>query len=231
MIGNWPCTLPDGTISEELVVRHGAGSGPRLLIVPPLFSEHNLMRRQLALLMQCLAEAQIETVLPDLPGWNESLQPLERQSLPFWRDAVAEAAHLHEATHVLAVRSGALLVPSSLNGWAYAPQSGSKLLRGMVRARTIASKEAGQPETSEDVFERGRSSGVTLAGWPIGATMFAELETAEPPTREGLVEIRQNEVGGPALWLRAESAEDAAQAASLARLICAAIADAGEPEG
>ena len=81
VIGNWPCTLPDGTVSEELIVRHGAGSEPRLLVIPPLYGEHNLMRRMLVETMRRLADAQIDTVLPDLPGWNESLQSLEKQTL------------------------------------------------------------------------------------------------------------------------------------------------------
>ena len=229
MIGNWPCTLPDGTVSEELVVRHGAGQGPRILIIPPLFSEHNLMRRQLVEMMRRLAEARIDSVLPDLPGWNESLVHLGSQTLAYWRDAMAEAAQFHGATDVLAVRSGALLLPVSLNGWSYAPHSGAKLLRAMIRARTIASRETGKAETSEELIEVGRRSGITLAGWTIGATMFAELEQAVPIAGERIVEISQSEVGGPALWLRAESGEDSDQAARLAAILSAGIAGSGSP--
>lgn len=227
MIGIWPCTLPDGAVSEELVASQGTGDRPKLLIIPPLFSEQNLMRRQLAELMRKLAEAGIDSVLPDLPGWNESLQPLEKQTLAFWRSAMAEAAQVHGARHVLAVRSGAILIPETLTGWSYAPHSGAKLLRAMIRARTIASREAGQAETSEEIYELGRRDGVMLAGWPISAAMFAELEVAEPAERDGLVEIKQGQVGGPALWLRAEAAEDAEQVKSLAGIIAAGIADAG----
>ena len=228
MIGTWLCTLPDGTTSEELVVRHGAGSGPTLLIIPPLFSEHNLLRRFLVEVMRALAEVRIDTVLPDLPGWNESLAPLEQQTFGFWRTAMAQAAEYHEVTHVLAMRSGALLVPPGIGGWVLAPQSGAKLLRAMVRARTIASREAGTAESSETLYEMARVQGITLAGWPLGATMVRELEAAEPVAASKLVEIAQTSLGGPGLWLRAEPGEDAGQAARLADLIAAAVAGAQE---
>ena len=223
MIGNWPCTLPDGTISEELIVRHGAGSESGLLIIPPLFGEHNLMRRLLVETMRRLADAQIDTVLPDLPGWNESLQSLDKQTLSSWRSAMADAARMHGVTHVLAVRSGALIVPPGLSGWSYAPQSGAKLLRAMVRARTIASREAGQAESSDDLYAMGRKSGLELAGWPISPAMFRELELAEPLVGDILTEITQGEVGGAGLWLRAEPGDNPEQATKLAAIISAGI--------
>ena len=227
MIGNWPCPLPDGTITEELVMRCGDGSGPRLLIIPPLFSEHNLMRRMLAEVMRRLADAQIDTVLPDLPGWNESLQPLAQQTLSSWHLAMAEAARFHGATAVLAVRSGALIAPSGIPGWAYAPQSGAKLLRAMIRARTIASREAGQAESSDELFAMGRESGIDLAGWPIGPVMFGELEQAEPQVSGTLTEITQGEVGGAGLWLRAEPGDNRDQAEKLAAIIAAGMSGTG----
>ena len=223
MIGNWPCTLPDGTISEELIVCHGAGSESGLLIIPPLFGEHNLMRRLLVETMRRLADAQIDTVLPDLPGWNESLQSLDKQTLSSWRSAMADAARMHGVTHVLAVRSGALIVPPGLPGWSYAPQSGSKLLRAMVRARTIASREPGQAESSDDLYAMGRKSGLELAGWPISPAMFRELELAEPLVGDILTEITQGEVGGAGLWLRAEPGDNSEQATRLAAIISAGI--------
>ena len=130
---------------------------------------------------------------------------------------------MHGVTHVLAVRSGALIVPPGLPGWSYAPQSGSKLLRAMVRARTIASREAGQAESSDDLFAMGRKSGLELAGWPIGPAMFRELEPAEPLAGDILTEGSQGEVGGAGLWLRAEPGDSPEQAAKLAAIITAGI--------
>lgn len=225
-IDSWPCALPDGRVSDELAIRTGPGETRlRLLVIPPLFAEHNLLRRQIVEVMRNFQAAEIDAILPDLPGQNESLQPLNAQTIAFWTDAMAEASRAFGAAKILAIRSGALLVPSDAGGWLYAPHSGAKLLRGMIRARVIASREAGQAENSEDLFERGRQEGLTLGGWPINAEMFRELEAATPPTRDGLLEIDQRDIGGPGLWLRAEPGESAEQAARLAQIILTDIPD------
>lgn len=219
MIRTWSCPLPDGTISEELVVSHGAGGETRILVVPPLFDEHNKLRRQLVDVMRRFADAEVMTFLPDLPGWNESTAALDQQTLAYWRLAMAAAAQHFDVSHVLAVRSGALLAPEKVTGWLYAPQSGKKLLRAMVRARIISSNEAGHTETSEQIHQTGRDQGLTLAGWHIGAEMFRELESAELPQIDKHRTIDQSCIGGEPLWLRAEPDHDAAQATALANMI------------
>ena len=79
----------DGRAEQLLTI----GSGdPAILFVPPLFDEMNRMRRTLVLAMHALAERDIASTLMDLPGANESLAPLEEQSLTRWREAVAAAA-------------------------------------------------------------------------------------------------------------------------------------------
>ena len=134
------------------------------------------------------------------------------------------AAEAVGATHVLAIRAGALLAPATLPGWNYAPQSGSKLLRSMIRARTVAACEAGRAETAEALLALGRKEGLGLGGWTIGAAMLRALETAEPALAEGQGEIAQAMLGGPGLWLRAEPDEDASQADALAAIIAEHIA-------
>ncbi|QFT78036.1 hypothetical protein [Erythrobacter sp. THAF29] len=219
MIKTWPCTLPDGKVSEELVVWYGASNADNILIIPPLFDEHNKMRRQLIEVMRRLAEGGVDSQLPDLSGWNESLAPLEEQTLAFWREAVIEAAQTLRTSRFLAVRSGALLAPSLMRGWLYAPQTGPKLLRGMIRARIFSNKEAGRTETSEALHERGRAEGLMLSGWPIGPEMFRELETADIADSENHSVIEQSQIGGAGLWLRAEPSEDPRQADALATTI------------
>ncbi|MEL7189178.1 MAG: hypothetical protein AAGK17_06460 [Pseudomonadota bacterium] len=223
MIATWPCSLADGATSDELLVTIGEGDKASLLVIPPLFAEHNLMRRQMVLVMRALANHGIVSHLPDLPGWNESLAPLRLQTLDGWRSVIAQAAEQFGTTHVFAVRSGALLCPPQSQGWLYAPQSGAKLLRAMIRAQGISNREAGIEETSEHMAERGRAEGITLAGWEIGAPLFGELEAAEPLQSDGLTEIAQNGVGSPGLWLRAEPGENAEQAERIAALIAKAI--------
>ena len=134
---------------------------------------------------------------------------------------MAAAAEAFGATHVLAIRAGALVAPSGLAGWRYAPQTGPKLLRAMLRARTIAAREAGLTETSEGLLAEGRERGLMLGGWMIGPALLGELETAEPAPGERQREIAPAELGGPGLWLRAEPSEDAAQADALAALVAA----------
>lgn len=191
----------------------------RVLVLPAWFDEANRMRRFTVETMRHLHRLGIDCLLPDLPGCNESLAPLSEQTLAGWRDAACAAANGYGATHVLALRAGALIAPPTLPGWRYAPQTGPKLLRGLIRARTIAAREAGRPETSEALMASGREAGIVLAGWPIGPDMFGELEQAEPPPSTLQRDIMQAELGGAGLWLRAEPGEDPAQAMALAYII------------
>ncbi|MCT2558760.1 hypothetical protein N0B51_07180 [Tsuneonella sp. YG55] len=196
----------------------------RLLVLPAWFDEANKLRRLTVEVMRRLDLAGIDCVLPDLPGCNESTAKLADQTLASWRTAAAAATEHFAATHVLTVRAGALLAPEGLPGWRYAPVGGRPVLRAMLRARTIAAKEAGRSERTEDLQAMARSEGIELAGWHVGAEMFRELEGAEAPP--GLAEIEQAALGGPALWLRAEPDEDAAQADALAAMVAIGMAGA-----
>lgn len=120
---------------------------------------------------------------------------------------------------VVAMRSGALLAPYEATGCLYAPHSGAKLLRAMVRAQSLANRENGTLQSSEELYETGRTQGVFLGGWMIGAEMFRELETAQAPITDGYGEISQSDLDGAGLWLRAEPGEDEKQAQDLAKLI------------
>lgn len=195
----------------------------RLLIVPPLFEEMNRTRRLLASTMRALDIHGIDSFMPDLPGTNESLQAFASQSLHAWRIAMARAARHFEASHVLALRGGALVFPNTLPGWVIDPVSGSSLLRQLLRARVIAAREAGRQEDSAALLETGRTEGITLAGYDCGPALIAGLDSARP-LDEGQREIRIGELGGAALWLRAEPGDDPVQAARLAAIIAEGIA-------
>ena len=180
------------------------------------------MRRFTVQVMRALDALGIDSFLPDLPGQNESLKPLRDQTLATWQEAASAAAKDIKAGEFLSIRAGALIVPSDLPGHHYAPQTGPKQLRSMIRARTIAASEAGLEETNEVLTSLGREQGITLAGWDIGAPMFRELESAQQSGSAAVID--QKMLGGRGLWLRAEPDEDAAQAERLAALI------AGEQE-
>ncbi|QOV94942.1 hypothetical protein [Novosphingobium sp. ES2-1] len=221
MIARWPCPGPEGQ-SEEYALAFDRGREKRLLIVPPLFDEANRMRRMLVDAMRLLDDAGIDSFLPDLPGCHESLQQFEAQSLHGWRSAMQLVSRHFRATDVLAVRGGALVFPNALPGWALEPAKGAAILRQMIRARVIASREAGVQEDSAALLELGRSEGLELAGWRCGASLIAGLENALPQI-EGHHLIAQGQLGGGGLWLRAEPAAAPEQSAALVRVILSEI--------
>lgn len=216
MIATWQAPLPSGETAEELLVRFDNGQKTRILILPAWFDEANKMRRFTLDIMRTLDEAQIDSFLPDLPGCNESLALLQQQTLENWRKCAVSIAAQIDATHVLAIRSGALLVPAGLSAWLYAPQTGARMLRSMIRARTIAAREAGREETFDALIEMGRREGLTLAGWQMGAQMISDLESATPVENQKHRTIDQKQLGRPGLWLRAEPGEDREQSQTLA---------------
>ncbi len=208
-------TAPGG--AEELAVAFGPPTSPRLLVLPAWFDEGNKLRHFTVEVMRALERRGLASVLPDMPGCNESLAPLEGQDLASWKAAVAAAAQHFACTHVLTIRAAANVAPA-LPGWAYAPVAGKSALRALLRAAVIAAREAGTAETGEELLARGQSDGLMLAGYRLGAGMVAGLATAELPASD-LVTIAQSDLGGPGLWLRAEPGHDASQAESLARIV------------
>lgn len=219
MPATWPCPGPSG-IADEYAVVFDRGRAGRLLIVPPLFEEMNRTRRMLIETQRELDGIGVDSMLPDLPGCNESGQAFSAQSLGSWRGAMAAAARHFAATQVLAVRGGALVFPTSLPGWVLEPQKGGSILRQFLRARVLSAKEAGREENSTDLLEHGRNHGLELAGYRLSAALVAGLDAAVPQD-EGQRVLRQSDLGGSALWLRSEPGEDMAQSAALARIIAA----------
>lgn len=221
---DWPCPAPAGGTRDEMALVFERLGPHRLLVLPAWFDEANKLRRQTVEVMRRLALSDIACILPDLPASNESEAALATLTLADWQEAAEAAAAHFRATHVLAIRAGVILAPPGLPGWAYAPTGGRSTLRGMLRARTIAAKEAGRAERVEDLVEIGRRKGIELAGWHLGADMFRALETAEPSDRLALVE--QADLGGGGLWLRAEPGEAPEQADALAAIIAVGLTSA-----
>lgn len=230
MFSEWPCPLPGGETHDEMARVFQQDRKHRLLVIPPLFDEHNKLRHQLIEVMHRLDLSGIDSVLPDLPGWNESTQPLAEQTLESWRAGIKAAVAHFKPTRFLSVRAGALLVPIGLPGWDYAPVAGKQVLRGMVRARMIAAKEAGREESSDALMDLGRSEGIELAGWHLGAEMVRQLEEASPVESPIRSTIDQATVGGKPLWLRAEPDDDPEQADALAAIIAVALDNSGREE-
>lgn len=219
MISDYPCPSGD----SEYALAFDRGRPHRLLIVPALFEEANRMRRFTVEVMRRLDAAGIDCFLPDLPGCNESLQPLEAQTLDSWRAAMTTAAEHFAATHVLGIRGGILVQPNALPGWRYGPVKGANLLRQMLRARIVGSREAGQTETQEGLLELGAREGLDLVGYRLGVELLEKLQAAVPSTEPNAIEVLQDLIGGGGLWLRAEPGEDRAQADALAAIVAVGI--------
>ena len=202
--------------AEEYAVSFDEGRRPRLLIVPALFEEASRMRRLTVEVMRRLDLAGIDCFLPDLPGCNESPVPLETVTPSDWRSAMASAGNHFRATHVLGVRGGALLTPPGLPGWSYAPAKGASMLRQMIRARILTSREAGVSETQDGLLTAASHLGLELAGYRLSAAFIKEFQGLTPNSSQI---IEQDTIGGGGLWLRAEPDEDRHQADALAAIL------------
>lgn len=220
---SWPCPLADGGTLPEMALGHDQGRLLRLLIVPALFDEANKLRRLTVEVMRRLDRAGIDCFLPDLPGCNESLQPLERQTPEHWRVAMAAAAAHFGATHVLGIRGGGLVAPLTLPGWRYAPINGASILRQLMRARIIAAREVAREESQQGLTELALREGIELAGHRLGAAFVGQFQSLVPVVSPLMQDVPQEMLGTPGLWLRAEPDDDRAQADSLAAIIAIGI--------
>ncbi len=223
MIATWPCPATDGGTADEFAIAFDRDRALRLLIIPAMFDEANRLRRLTVETMRRLDQAGIDCFLPDLPGCNESSQPLGAVSLDHWSNAMLSATQYFRASHVLSMRGGALVVPPSLPGWRYAPVGGASILRQMLRMRILTAREAGREETQDDLLEMGLREGLNLAGFALSPCMVASLQSAAPPEETAQSIIGQDMLGGGALWLRAEPDEDRGQADALAAVIAVGI--------
>ena len=209
--------------SNELAVWCGPqGARDVVLVLPAWFDEANKTRHFTIATMRLLEARGVASVLPDLPGCNESLAAMADQTLASWRQAAHKAATQFGCTHVLAIRTAAAIAPD-LPGWAYAPQAGKSALRTLLRAESLAAKEAGKPASVDDLLMRGQQQGLLVAGWQLGAQMVRDLAALEPANGD-LAVIEQSKLAGPGLWLRAEPDHDPAQAQALAAIILADLA-------
>jgi hypothetical protein len=219
LIGLWNAPLSDGTTCEEQIVSFDRSRSARLLISPALFDEANKMRRFTVELMRRLDSSGIDSFLPDLPGTNESLLPLEQQTLVAWRQGMDAAFTAFNATHCLAIRGGALIAPALKPLIQYAPIEGAKLLKTMIRAEGIARREAGDFGDSDTLLALARSQGATLGGWRLGSDLVRELELSSAAPSSPDLLITQDDLPDGGLWLRAEPSFDADQADALAQKV------------
>ncbi|PKB25604.1 hypothetical protein B0I00_0806 [Novosphingobium kunmingense] len=222
--GAYPCPLPGGGVANEYALSFDRGRAARLLVIPALLDEANRLRRFTVEVMRRLDAAGIDSLLPDLPGCNESRQDLSLVEPEDWATAVHAAARHFAATQVLAIRGGGLLLPPRLGGWHYAPVKGATLLKTLLRARVIAGREAGLDETVDGLLAEGVEDGLELAGYRLSGETLRQLQSLIPPERKAIATIDHATIGGAPLWLRAEPDFDPAQADALAAVVAMGVA-------
>lgn len=194
-----------------------AAATQRILIIPPLFDEMNRVRRMLLEAMRVLAMRGSSSLLPDLPGCNESSADMSVQTVASWQEAMAAAASELNATHVASLRGGALIDGAiDLPHWRLAPVKGSSLLKTMLRTRIAADKEAGKATTAEQLMAEARTSPIELSGYLLGHVMLDSLDKAEPVVLADAREVALSDIDGSPLWLRAEPGDDPTMSAGLA---------------
>jgi hypothetical protein len=207
-------------LAEHCLRLPGSGDGPVALIVPPLFDEANRMRRTLVLTMRALSRLGMPSLLPDLPGQNDSPIATEDVTLSDWRSALAAIASAEGRPLIVASwRGGALIddaVACAAGWWRMAPVQGASIVKGMIRTRIAGDKEAGRASSAEAIRAGAAHGPVELAGNLLSAAMLDALECAAPAAVEPLRQVTPADMGGSALWLRAEPGEDAAMAGAMA---------------
>lgn len=215
--------------SLPCIVR-GSTARSQLLIIPPLFEEMNRTRALLAGVGRRLADRDIGSWLPDLPGTGDSDLSLHDIGWMQWQSSLQALAQIISASsggdiHILSVRGGALLdeTLAAQSRYRLAPAaSGDRLLRELLRARIAADQERGTPTTIATLDAQLANETVELAGYPISPALAADLRVATlaPAAKVRTVGLSggsgDHVIDGPPLWRHAEPAAAPALAAELA---------------
>lgn len=216
--------------TPEHILRIAPTGTPRatVLFVPPLFDEANRTRRTLVLAMRALAADGFATLLPDLPGQNESLVPLEHVDLTTWQNALADVAASIDGPFIIASLRGGALIDHQAKAaawWRLAPVGGASLLRTLMRARVAADRESGVTSSLDSLQADAAAGPLLLAGNRLSPVMIAQLGSAEiqpvAPLRTVTLGSGADAIAGTPLWLRAEPGEDGAMASAIAADIAA----------
>lgn len=216
--------------TPEHILRIAPTGTPRatILFVPPLFEEGNRTRRTLVLAMRALAADGFASLLPDLPGQNESLAPLEQVDLATWQNALADTAATIDGPLIIASLRGGALIDHQAKAaarWRLAPVGGASLLRTLMRARVSADRESGVASSLDSLQAEAATAPLLMAGNKLSPAMIAQLGSAEiqpvVPVRTVTLGNGADAIAGTPLWLRAEPGEDAAMATAIAADIAA----------
>ena len=208
--------------STERVLEVGEGRG--LLVLPALFAETNRTRAFAVETMRRLAHSH-RCVLPDLPGTLESARPLPQVDWSEWCAFAARAAEHFDTVAVLAIRGGALLPAGERERLHFAPTSGARLLRDLLRARLASDREAGATGTMGQLEQRVADGVEPLAGFDLAPQLSQPLAAAQPVAGAWTLRLANDPqagdvtIAGGRLWRRAEPGRDDGMAEGLARAV------------
>lgn len=219
----------DWSGGREAMLRFGPDTGPAVVMLLPLFEEHNRTRSFVVTICRALADLGVASVLPDLPGQGESLMPTDQATLEAWRDAVTsviEAERNRRRVYLASFRAGAMLDcnEDTAGVWRLSPITGHAALADLQRAEAVSGKQDWDALGPE-------SAPVQLAGnaigWPLYAALRAEAALIDPQSPHRTVRLESDPAAadikfpGTPLWRRAEPGNDPA----LAGLLAGDIAD------
>jgi hypothetical protein len=220
----------------ESLLRFGPATAPVVIVAMPPFEEANRTRAFVVTMLRALAERGIAGALPDLPGTGDSRVATEHATLTNWRRAFSSASaalrETHTSVHGVAIRGGALIDAAAAldSRYHFAPMSGAKLIREMVRTRLAAAREDGETFDAASITWPGPP--IELAGNRLDRQLIADLSAANPATPAPIRTARLASDAQGAditfdaapLWRRAEPGNDPALAALIADDIAAWIA-------
>ncbi len=202
---------------REAMLRLGPQGGPAVLVLPPLFEEANRTRHFVVQVMRGLAGHGIASILPDLPGTNDSPVATVDARLADWQAAIGA---LPAPSVTLSLRGGALLDAAAAcdRHWRLSPETGARLLRDMVRATAMtAGIKTGELEA------QARLQPTALAGNLVHPALFEALDVAPLSLSGAIRTLRLEDEAGDAdarlagtpLWRRAEPDHDPMLAAAV----------------
>ncbi|MBY0304541.1 MAG: hypothetical protein K2W86_05245 [Sphingomonas sp.] len=219
----------DWSGGREAMMRFGPDNGPVVVMLLPLFEEHNRTRTFAVTICRALADLGVASILPDLPGQGESLLPTEQATLGRWRAAIAsiaEAERNRRRVYLASFRAGAVLDgnEAAAGVWRLSPITGQTALADLQRAETVSGKQDWDALGPEDAPVQLAGNAI---GWPLYAALRADAALIEPQAPHRTVRLDSDpaiadiKFPGTPLWRRAEPGNHPA----LARALASDIAD------
>jgi exosortase A-associated hydrolase 2 len=214
----------------EFPAQVASAAGDGVLVVAPIGEEMNKCRRMMALAARALQSAGLSALLVDCRGTGDSAGDHREATVAGWRDDLRRAVQQVRAlgagvVHVLALRSGALLLDSSvLNGvdcgrlCLWQPMlSGRQVMTQWLRLAAagdlIAGTERGGEQRARAALDaRGY---VEIAGYDVSRELADGIEKLELRTA---LQLPWREIG----WLELVGDESGQLSPGAARAIAAA---------